>query len=322
MAKHQFPKAMPPGIPKLHKHIFDMPSEVYHKIEGTYSSSQFKDLLDDEEIFIKKYIEKTIPKEDIPAFGTGNYFHTGVLEPHKLKQDCIVYTGKMRRGAEWEKFKAKHGEKTIITQGQLDQANLLIKSVQDSPIAMGYVERGRPEVSLFTELWIYNGEIFAPKFNVVLDFETGWIEYNCKDLNPKKCVIIIVKVRADSLGDDFVLDLKSTTGNARSERAMRGKISYYNYDLSASLYLDMFSLLGEEMLTTFIWVFASKDCHNCKSFKASPTNILVGRAKWMRGVLKLAECMRNEFQLYDELGILEPEHYELDILKVTDASLL
>ncbi len=81
----------------LHKLIHDLSSDEYHATPGTYSSSQFKDLLDDEEIFINKYIKKTIEKEDVPAFGTGNYFHTGVLEPHKLKSEYVVFQGKVRR---------------------------------------------------------------------------------------------------------------------------------------------------------------------------------------------------------------------------------
>ncbi len=307
---------------KLHRAITDMTSEQYHSIKGTYSSSQFKDLLEDTEIFVNKYINRTVEKESIPAFDVGTYFHTGVLEPHKLKVDCVVYEGKIRRGADWEKFAAKHPNKAILTPSMRDTAVKLVKLVQDSPVAMGYLKRGKPEVSLFVELWILHGEIYSPKYNKVLDRVEGWIDFPILKLPAGKPTKIIVKVRADSLGDGFVLDLKSTTGNAKSMSAMKGKISYYNYDLSCSFYLDMFSLLQGKQINTFIWTFASKDMGNCKSYKASSNNILVGRAKYMKAVLKLAECIRNEFQLYDELGVLEPESWQLEHIKEKEIDLL
>ncbi len=319
MAKHKFPKMLKEY--KLHKLMFDLSSEDYHGIAGTYSSSQFKDLLDDDTIFIKKYIEKTIEREEVPAFSVGTYFHTGVLEPHKLTMDCAVYPGKVRRGSEWDKFKAQAGNKTIVTPTQVDQAERLMASVRDSPIAMGYVERGVPEVSLFTEIVIAGGLIYAPKFSKLLT-SNGWAECEEFYVPHKTDVKLIVKVRADSLGDDFILDLKSTTGNARSQASMRQKISHYQYDLSASLYLDMFSLVKGFQMTDFIWTFASKDFFNCQSYKASEANIRVGRAKYMRALVKLADLMANGFKTYDHLGMLEPLQHELENLKERDTDLL
>ncbi len=320
MAMHKFAKPLPeePSY-KLHKAIYDLSSEGYHSIKGTYSSSQLKDILDDEETFIKKYIERSVEKEHIAAFDVGNYFHTGILEPHKLRTDCVVYDGKVRRGSEWDKFKGQHKNKVILTPSQRDQAIRLIESVQDSPVAMGYIKRGKPEVSLFTEIWVDGGEIYSPKYNKVLDLSGGWLDTS--EL-PGKFVKLIIKVRADSLGDDFVLDLKSTTGNARSEASMRGKITYYKYELSASLYLDMFSLLKGFQMDQFIWTFASKDAFNCKSYRASRHNLLVGRAKWMKAILKMVECQRNDWQLHDSLGTLEPEQFQLEWIKEKETDLL
>lgn len=321
-SKHRFPKALPEG-PELHKLIFGMSSEAYHGTAGTYSSSQFKDLLEDEEIFINKYVHKTVEREHIPAFDVGNYFHTGVLEPEKLAKECAVYQKRVRRGKDWDKFKAKHPGKVIVSLAQVEQATRLIDVVQDSPVAMSYIQRGKPEVSLFIQIAVLHGEIYAPNYGVKLG-RSGWV---VEDNMPTKAemkdaVILTVKVRADSLGEDFVLDLKSTTGNARSDSAMREKIKYYNYDLSAALYLDLFSLPAKKQMDTFIWTFASKDCHNCKSYSASERNIQIGRVKWSKAVLMLAECQKNQWALYDSLGILEPHHSELYHLVEKDTDFL
>lgn len=303
----------------LGEYCYDMPSETYHSITGTYSSSQFKDLLDDEVHFIKKYVDKTIEREDVPAFSVGNYFHTAVLEPDKLLKDCAVFGGKVRRGAEWEKFKSANSGRVIVTSGQRDEAERLVESVNSSEVAMSYVRRGKPEVSLFVELAVYAGDIYAPAFNKVLDRDAGWIDF---EWTPCDCTGLVVKVRADSLGEDFVLDLKSTSGNARSNSSMRSKISYYHYELSAALYLDMFSLPRGEQLHDFIWTFASKDYFNCKSYKASQQNIRVGRAKYMKAILSLSELIRTSWRIDDVMGVLEPLPYELEYLQVNDLNLI
>ncbi len=303
--------------PKLHKLIRDMSSEEYHSTPNSYSSTQFKDLLDDEDVFIKKYIEKTVEREQIAAFDVGTYFHTGVLEPHKLKDDCIVFPGKVRRGKEWDRFKKKHGSKAIVTQSQKDQAEGLVKAVANSPIAQGYLD-GDPEVSLFVSIIISAGRIYAPAFNKVLT-KDGW-----EDTGANKALVgfgMTVKVRADTLGARYISDLKSTTGNARSNRSMRAKIKNYDYDLSAALYLDLFSLVRPD-LNEFVWIFASKDLFNSKSYRASQDNIHVGRAKYMKAMIKLADCAQNNWQSVDYLDVLEPYPEDLEWLRERDADLL
>ncbi len=307
---------MKKSIP-LHKLIRDMSSEEYHGAAASYSSTQFKDLLDDEDVFIKKYILKEIEREENSAFDVGTYFHTGVLEPHKLNVDCVVYPGKVRRGKEWDIFKEKNKGRLIITQVQKDQAMGLVRAVKDSPVAQDYLD-GSPEVSLFTSIIVYQGQIFAPHYGKVLT-ANGW-----EDGSPKKTAgafSMIVKVRADTLGQTYISDLKSTTGNAKSNRSMRNKISDYNYDLSASLYLDMFGLLNPK-LHEFVWIFASKDLFNSKSYRASSSNIKVGRAKYMKAMIKMADCAQANWQSVDYLDVLEPHQHELEWLKERDSDLL
>ncbi len=302
---------------KLHKIIEDMSSAEYHGTTGTFSSSQFKDLLDDEDVFIKKHILKEIEREEIAAFDVGTYFHTGILEPHKLKDDCIVFPGKVRRGKDWEIFKSKNLSKTIVTQSQKDQAEGLVKAVKNSPVAQEYLQ-GLPEVSLFTEIFIHHGQIYAPYYGKMLTLD-GWVKGPMK--KPEGGHRIVVKVRADMLGDTYISDLKSTTGNAKSNRSMREKISYYHYDLSASLYLDMFSLMFPE-IQDFIWIFASKDLMNSKSYRASAQNKLVGRAKYIKALIKMADCAKNKWQSVDYLDVLEPLTHELEYLREKDSDLL
>lgn len=301
--------------PKLSTLIYDLPQEDYHAIKNTFSSSQLKDLLDDEELFYDKHIAKTQAKEHVDAFDVGTYFHTGILEPHKLKKECVIYPNRIRRGADWELFKKNNKGKAILTLGMEKTGKALIEAVKKSPISMARIKRGRAEVSLFVQICVHEGQIYAVKEKKILK-SAGW--ENFKGVIPSAksgAVYFILKVRADSLGNDFILDLKSTSGNAKSPHTMRQKISYYNYDLSASLYLDLFSLPLGVQLTSFIWTFASKDKHNARSYKASIRNVLVGRAKWKKAVLALADGIANDWEMQDYLGTLEPQHFELEYIE-------
>ncbi len=301
----------------LHKPVKDLLSEHYHGLTGTWSSSQFKDILDDEETFIKKYITKEIAREEREVFDTGTYFHTAVLEPHKIATEIAIFDGKTRYGKSWDAFKKLHLGKTIITASQKEQGDQMVKAVKSSPTSQEYLE-GDPEVSLFVELSIYRGRIYSPKFKKILT-TNGWDDTS--DTKIESGYKIIVKVRADTLGKTFVSDLKSTSGNARKEYDIRGSISKYKYDLSAALYLDIFSLVYPSV-RDFIWIFASKGTPCAQSWRATKENILIGRAKYVKAMIKLADCAQANWETVDCLREAAPMPYEREWLIEKDGDLL
>lgn len=314
---HSGKLSKPEPLFKINTLVKDLPIDHYHGMQGTWSSSQFKDILDDEDHFIKKYIKKEIPREEREAFDTGTYFHTAVLEPQKLKSEISVFPGKTRYGKEWDKFKAANQGKVIISSKQKEQGDRMIEAVKDSPVAQEFLD-GEPEVSLFVQLLVADdGNIYAPKFKKVLAPE-GW-----RDIAYKvgKGFEINVKVRADMLGEEYISDLKSTSGNARSESGVRSTISKYKYDLSAALYLDMFALV-RPLVKEFVWIFASKDLKNAATYRATSNQILVGRAKYIKAMKKMADCAKAKWELVDYLRDIEPLPYEMEWLNVKDTDLL
>jgi hypothetical protein len=302
----------------IHKLVTDFPSASYHGLTGTWSSSQFKDMLEDEDYFIKKYIKREIQKDESSAMDTGTYLHTRLLEPHKVKDEIAVYPGKVRMGKNWEAFRNLHAGKTLIIESQREQGEMMAKAVEASPTSMSYLE-GKPEVSLFVRLVVWKGCIYAPEFGKKLTRD-GWISVKTNgDLS--KGYAITVKVRADTLGKTFISDLKSTSGNARKEHDIRSAISKYRYDLSAALYLDMFTLVVPDV-REFVWVFASKQANNAAPWRASRDQIRVGRAKYMLAIIKLADCAQANWELVDCLREAEPLPYERDWLISKDTDLL
>jgi len=305
-----------PRGPVLHRLIRDMTNAAYHGSVGTWSSTQLKDIIDDEDVFIKKYIKGEVEKFSTEAMDTGTYLHTGVLEPHKVAKEIAVYEGKTRFGKNWDEFKRKHGDKMIVTIKQKELADGMIKAVKDSPVSMAYLE-GEPEISIFTQLRVAGGEIYAPHYGKRLERD-GWID--AKKI-PAKGFDMTVKTRADCLGDTFISDLKSTSGKATQAKSVRDSISKYKYDLSASLYLDMFSLTRPEV-TDFVWIFASKENPISAAWIASEKQILVGRAKWMWAVKRIADLSRANWEVVDRLREAEPLAFELEWLQSKDSDLL
>lgn len=301
----------------INKLTTDLSSNEYHSFTGTYSSSQFKDILDDPEIFYKKYISKEIEKEHVDAFDVGTYFHTAILEPHLLDKECVVYEGGVRNGKKWEDFKALHAGKAILNPKGREQAEILIKAVKESPIAMSLLEGAEPEITAFAKLYVMGDDVFSfdPKGDCQYLTISGWVpgtgEYEEDDIKDF-AETVIVKVRADIFGrgKGRISDLKSTTGSCKTEHSLQGKISGYKYDLSAALYLDIFSLVSMELYDRFYWIFASKDMKHSKTWDASAKNIMIGRSKWKKAVCLIAKYKAQGWKFTDEMGVLEPAHYE------------
>jgi hypothetical protein len=272
------------------------------------------------ETFYKKYITKEIPREEVAAFDTGTYYHTRVLEPHLLDNECVVYEG-VRRGKNWDAFKEANKGKAIVSPKQRDVAEKLAKATLDSPVFQSLFSGSTPEVSCFLTLAIdlNNGEIYSHDMEYALT-ENGfeYVGFSQHELtNPFH---ITLKVRSDIMGthdakEGYIVDLKSTTKNAKNSNTIRKSISQYSYDLSAALYLDIFSVVCCKDFKEFYWTFASKEIGNCQTYLASEKNILIGRAKWKKAVLEIAKAEANEWKLEDKVMVLEPEMYQLEWIR-------
>ena len=304
-------------LPAVNTFIRDMPNDVYHASEVSWSSSQIKTVLDGDDAFIKKYILKEVTRQDTSAFDIGTYFHTKVLEPHKIKSEVVIFQGKTRYGAKWEEFKKDNPNKLLLTQKQVDVGDSLVRAVKKSPVSTQYL-KGEPEISLFIEILISSGRIYAPAFMKILTLN-GWVG---TPLIPKKGYKTCIRVRGDCVGLTFISDLKSTSVDAQS-RAIEGAIEKYEYDLSAALYLDMFSLV-RPIVKEFIWIFASKELANAASWRATPNHIKIGRAKYMWGLNRIACLYHSNWEIADYLREPSPSARQYTWLRQqeSDADLL
>lgn len=311
------------------KLVLDMTSNEYHSEREHFSSSQLKDILYSEELFYKKHISRELEREENAVFDIGTYFHTAVLEPHLLDKECAVYES-TRHGAKWEAFKLKHKGKAIITKGEKVKAMNCVSAIRQCPISMAYVNMGTPEVSAFLALYVWNDQIFYLKDETAFQMTySGWKEITTLRYDALEEAILLgevvkvgVKVRADSIALEGVTvsDLKSSSGDVSDEFSVKNKTSDYCYDLSAALYLDIFSAVIGRKYTDFIWLYASKDLHDKlkapigKPWRASADNILIGRSKWTRAIIDIAYYQSINWKLDSKKVILhdlEPKEHEL-----------
>ncbi len=301
------------------KLIYDLPNHEYHDGGNVFSSSQLKAMIEDPEVFYKKYITKEVEQKRIAAFDVGTYFHTAILEPHKLNEECAVFTGGIRRGAEWNSFYEANKNKAIITQTEYETAQKMIEAVKASPIAMDILKESDSEVSASIEVYVLGKSVFTIRngvsYKLTLD---GWIASSDFDLEDIQefATKIRIKARADALNvrKGIISDLKSTTGNVKSPHEIKTTVASFEYDLSAALYLDIFTMCGDVTFDKFVWIFASKDAGIAKAYLASTDNIKVGRAKWRKAISDLAFYINNNWTFTDSLGEIGPVMYNLEWL--------
>lgn len=309
-----------PKLPVLHRLIPDMPSEAYHGTEGTWSSSQLKLVIEDEEEFIGTYITKKIAKKSSASFASGTALHTKILEPHLFDKEIILFKGR-KWGDKYEAFLKKNKGKTVINPRELTEVKTMAKAINACKTSMKYLE-GKREISLFIRLVVMNGKIYAPYYGKILT-NNGWEKTKTKEKDITG-VEFIVKVRADNLSDDdFISDVKSTSGSAVKKSSVQSSISKYKYDLSAAFYLDLFSLANPE-IKRFIWVFATKSKELAAPWEGTKKQILIGRRKWMTALLRMAQLKKQDWKVKSYLRKVEPLAHELTWLddEESDADLL
>jgi hypothetical protein len=267
--------------------LLDISNEEYHaqqsRSEHYYSSSQLKDILKDPELFYQKYIAQTLEREKKAVFDIGTYFHTAILEPHLLEEECKVWHGGRRSGKAWKEFQEEHEGKVIITSSEEEQAKTLIKGIEESPLCLEHINdpEAKAELSLFLTLL---GVRCKVRFDLIkLTKEESWIG-----------------------------DLKSTTGSVKGAWDLRQKVDGFSYDLSAAFYVDMVNEyikrnnLPYASVENFYLYFSSKTYPVAKRWTMSKRSLAVGRKKYQTALREILKYEKQDWEFYDEEGSLDP----------------
>jgi len=141
------------------------------------------------------------PQKKIPAFLVGGYFHTAILEPHKLKSFKIVEATSRNTKA----YKELSGGEMCLLQSEVDNAQLLIDTVLENDVCRGL---------------IHGANCVFEEPNVTELFGNKW------------------KGKADIINHDekLIIDLKTTADIEK----FRWNAKKYNYDSQAYIYSKLF----------------------------------------------------------------------------------
>lgn len=280
--------------------MIDLKNEIsnkeYHSKTEYLSSSMLKLILDNPEMYYKKYILKNEKDEHKDHFDTGTAIHAHILEPDEYAKNVVFFEG-TRRGKVWDEFKKINEDKLILgdlQRIQLDNMyNAFIKSEQGPKLISG----GQAEVSLFTEL-----------------------SNNA------------VKVRADYINFDkkYIIDVKSTSGIITEEKfkqMVEGKFG--GYDIQAALYVDAYSNLLKRILIpigsdnysniiihheiySFYWIVISKDFDDIKFFKASEALIKQGREKYKKAMRLIEKYNKDGWNFSNDIIEIFPSNINME----------
>ena len=115
-------------------------------------------------------------KANNPAFLVGGYFHTAILEPHKLKSFRIVEASTRNT----KKYKELSGGEMCLLQSEVDNIELMTQVLMDNDICrdlirpllvdVTYEEPGVTE--LFGNMWKGKADIINHEEKLVIDLKT------------------------------------------------------------------------------------------------------------------------------------------------------
>ena len=238
--------------------LLDIPINEYHTSTNRVTSTGFKYMAYDFFLYEDKYV-KELPQEneDTSYFLFGRYVHALILRDKEELATFVTYTGKIRRGKEWDTFKEENKDMQILTRKEFDLAKKM-----------------RQEVDR----------------NIDIDFNTGYAEKTIIGFyqNQDRYDGVMSKIRPDWISPDgkMIVDIK-TCRDLPTEANIRKYIEDYNYDLSAALYTQIFSqTMGVE--PTFYFLFISKGPVKARLVKVGVDTVLKeGHKKLVKGLKNL-----------------------------------
>lgn len=193
------------------------------------------------------------PLEDSAGLAKGRGIHTAVLEPELFVSEYVVFTGKTRRGKEWDEFSETHKDKTILKVDEAEKVLAAAAAVKRHPEVINLMKTGRPEQS-FT--W--------------KDKKTGL-----------KC-----KCRVDWLGD-AMFDLKSTsTVEARLFGNLVARMMYY---AQLAMYRDGCGHKGP----VYIVGVEVEPPHDVAVYQLSEDDLYAGQELYQGLLERVVECKKS-----------------------------
>lgn len=241
----------------LKKGYNDCSNEEYHSDRSFYSSSALKMLLKDKQAFYRKFILNEKQEKVVNHnFTFGSLIHAMLLEPELVDDEFCVFDGNKSSQA-YKTFVKENKGKEIVTPTAWNNA-LHLRDVCRQDSAFSYIQGGEAEKTLAGEM--------------------GGMP---------------IKVRADYIKDDYILDIKTTSMDITKIENIERACANYGYALSAALYLDMFKKKRKKLKRFLFW-FVHKQTGNTALVQASEEFLEHGRNQIKEAIDIYNEAVKND----------------------------
>ena len=123
---------------------------------------------------LKNPLDLNKPREQVPAFLVGGYFHTAILEPDKLKKYKIVEASTRNT----KKYKEISAGEMCLLQHEVDQLEVMIDKVLNNDVCKGLIRPidGEYELPGITEIdgiaWKGKADIINRDDGLIVDLKT------------------------------------------------------------------------------------------------------------------------------------------------------
>lgn len=150
-------------------------------------------------------IEGDRKKTPTDAMTLGSGLHVAFLEPLELHARVVEWTGRQRRGKEWDEFTAEHEGKYILTPGLYAAMEQMVESLRRHPFVRDWADK-----------------VTSVETSVVGEFHG-----------------LGMKGRCDALTPDPLVDIKKVRSG--SVRMFRNAVVDFGYDVQAAVYRELFN---------------------------------------------------------------------------------
>lgn len=187
------------------------------------------------------------------ALAQGIAGHLAVLEPDEFAK-CAVWTGAVRRGKEWDAFRAANAGRVILTEDEALTAAALGKAVRSHKVAGRYLAEGEAELSV---LWGHEGVDCKSR----VDFRSG---------------------------AGVLLELKTTTD--ASPRGFGAQVARLDYLGQAAMYADGFADASGERLPVVFVAVEKEPPYVVQCYRVPESLLLLGRNRYRDLLSRWAQC--------------------------------
>lgn len=245
------------------------PSDDYHALDAV-SHSKLEVFRKRPQLYYRRFVSKTAPRETSNAFDFGQAAHTLILEGERaLAASTAVWTGgeKRKNAGAWKKFQEDNAAKAIITEDELKDLGRMQAAVMEHPLAAQLMTGGETEIT-----WRVNTRALP----VPLQCRTD--RFNALGA-------------ALTAGRPFVADLKTTPSlDADEFRNFQKSFVEYGYHRQSGFYSALMRDLGVDLRDFFFVAVEKVEPFGVDVYRAADSAVGHGLTETVSDLEGLVKC--------------------------------